>query len=96
VPLFGPGQAGHAGGSREFVADRFFVAPFRSDFVNEHDVVGLGDGDFLRVRGEIHGPYYVAFLTLRVKRENLPCPMALSEIYLFFSQRHRKDAPPLI
>ena len=59
-----PGHAGDGGGRRELVADRLLLAPLDSDFVDEYDIVGLGESDLLGIRGEFHRSDNVAFLTL--------------------------------
>lgn len=49
VALGRPDHAGHGAVLEELVANGLLLGPLESDLVDEHDVVGLSDGDLLVV-----------------------------------------------
>ena len=58
----GPGHASHRGGDREFVANGLLLAPFSSHFVDEDDIVALGNCDLGRVGGKFKSSNEVGLL----------------------------------
>jgi len=48
----------------ELVANRFLLTPFSSNFVNEHNIVRLGNGNLLIIWSEANGAHNVALVVL--------------------------------
>ena len=62
VAIVGPAHAGDRAVLQELVADGLLLTPLRADLVDEHDVVGLRDGDLLIVWREANCPHDVALV----------------------------------